>query len=255
MSLLQIIPQLGSYFLTMPEQKDKAFEFAQLSQYPFKKRLMIRLADLAFFLSIKILGSLTRFEVRGIEHLDAIKAAGKLPIYAFWHDRIFLRTYFLRNRGIVVMTSKSFDGEYIARFIQRFGYGAIRGSSSRGGSRALVEMIKAMRTGLPMAFTVDGPRGPRHEAKPGPIILAKKTGNPILPFVIEPQKFWTVKSWDKMQIPKPFTRALTIIGEPIYVDAKADDAEIESKLAELQHALDNLVKQGEEWRRSSNDKL
>src|SRR5205814_1528691 len=118
-----------------------------------------------------------------------------------------------RKRGIVVLTSKSFDGEYIARFIQRFGYGAIRGSSSRGGSRAIVEMIKAMRRGLPTAFTVDGPRGPKYEVKAGPVFLAKKTGNPIMPFVIEPRSCWTTRSWDKMHNPKPFTRALTIIGE------------------------------------------
>jgi lysophospholipid acyltransferase (LPLAT)-like uncharacterized protein len=231
----------------MPEQMEKAFEFAPLSEYSLKKRVMIRLADLTFFLSIKTLGSLSRFEVRGGEHLGAIEAAGKLPIYTFWHDRIFLSTYFWRHRNIVVMTSQSFDGEYIARFIQRFGYGSIRGSSSRGGSRALFEMIKTMRTAHPTAFTVDGPRGPRYEAKLGPVILAKKTGNPMLPFVVEPRKFWTVKSWDKMQIPKPFTRALTIIGAPIYVEPDANDADIESKLSELQHSLDDLVNQGKEW--------
>ncbi|MFN0277118.1 MAG: lysophospholipid acyltransferase family protein [Pyrinomonadaceae bacterium] len=231
----------------MPEQKDNVFQFASLSEYSLKERIMIRFADLAFFSAIKTLGSLTRFEIRGTEHLEAVENAGKIPIYTFWHDRIFLATHFWRDRGIVVITSKSFDGEYIARCLQRFGCGAIRGSSSKGGARALVEMIKTMRRGHPMAFAVDGPRGPRYEAKLGPIILAKKTGNPILPFVIEPQKFWTVKSWDKMQIPKPFTRALTIIGEPIYVDSNADDAEVESKLTELQHSLDSLVKQGKEW--------
>lgn len=231
----------------MPEQRNEVFEFAPLSGYSLKQRVMIRLADIVFFLSIKTLGSLTRFEVRRAEHLDNIEAAGKLPIVALWHDRIFLGTYFLRNRGLVVMTSKSFDGEYIARFIQRFGFGAVRGSSSRGGSKALVKMIKAMRAGLPMAFTVDGPRGPRYEAKLGPIILAKKTGNPILPFIVEPRRFWTVKSWDKMQIPQPFTHALAIIGEPIYVDADSNDTDVESKLAELQNRLDDLVKQGKEW--------
>ncbi len=231
----------------MPERTEKLFEFAPLSDYTLKERLMIRLADLVFFLSIKTLGSLARFEIRGNEHFDAIKAAGHIPIYTFWHDRIFLGTYFWRNRDIVVMTSKSFDGEYIARFIQRFGYGAVRGSSSRGGSKALVKMIKAMRAGLPMAFSVDGPRGPRYEAKLGPVILAKKTGNPILPFVIEPQKAWAVNSWDKMQIPKPFTRAVMFVGEPIYVSADANDAEVEMKLSELQQSLDNLVKQGKEW--------
>lgn len=231
----------------MPEPKDPVYQFAPLSEYSLKERVMIRLADLAFFVAIKVTGAMARFEVEGLENLDAIEKAGKLPIYTFWHDRIFLSTYFWRRRGIVVLTSKSFDGEYIARFIQRFGYGAIRGSSSRGGSKALVEMIKAMRRGLPMAFTVDGPRGPKHEVKSGPVFLAKKTGNPILPFVIEPKNFWTTRSWDKMHIPKPFTRALTIVGEPIYVDQDADEAEVETKLTELQRSLDSLVERGRQW--------
>ncbi|MGB7202924.1 MAG: lysophospholipid acyltransferase family protein [Pyrinomonadaceae bacterium] len=236
----------------MAESKDKIYEFAPLDEYPLKKRLMIRLADFVFYLSIKVLGSLCRFEVRGMEHHDTILAEGKIPIYTFWHDRIFLGTYFWRKRGIVVMTSKSFDGEYIARFIQRFGYGAIRGSSSRGGSRALVEMIKAMRSGLPMAFTIDGPRGPKYEAKLGPVFLAKKTGNPILPFIVEPKSFWQAKSWDKMHLPKPFTKALLIIGEPIYVAADVTEGGVATKLAELQSSLDELVKKGREWRENGD---
>jgi lysophospholipid acyltransferase (LPLAT)-like uncharacterized protein len=190
---------------------------------------------------------MTRFEVRGMEHLDAIEAAGELPIICFWHDRILLGTYFFRKRGILVMSSQSFDAEYTARSIQRFGYGVIKGSSTRGGSRALIEMIRAMSNGYPTGFSIDGPRGPRYEAKPGPVILAKKTGNPILPFVIEPQKFWMVKSWDRMQIPRPFTKAVVIISEPIYVNEKADDIEIESKLKELQRSLDYLTEQGKKW--------
>ena len=95
-----------------------------------------------------------------------------------------------------------------------------------------------------MAFTVDGPRGPKYEVKSGPVFLAKKTGNPILPFVIESQRYWAAKSWDQMHIPKPFSRAVTIIGEPIYVDRNADDTEVAAKLAELQRSLDNLVERG-----------
>lgn len=232
----------------MPDQTDKVYLFAPLSGYPLRERLLIRLADIAFFTFIKLLGATTRFEIRGWEHFEAIEAAGKLPIYTFWHDRIFFGTYFWRKRGIVVMTSQSFDGEYIARFIQRFGYGAVRGSSSHGGARALVEMVKTMRRGHAMAFTVDGPRGPRYEAKLGPVILAKKTGNPILPFVVESQGCRKLKSWDKMQIPWPFSRAVVIIGEPIYVPGDASDKEIETKLTELQTALDHLVTLGEKWR-------
>jgi lysophospholipid acyltransferase (LPLAT)-like uncharacterized protein len=247
--MLQIITQLGSYSLTVTEQNEKLFSFASLSGFTLWERLSIRAADAMFYLCIRVLGMSTRFEVRGIEYLEAIESAGKLPIYSFWHDRIFLGTYFFRNRGIVVMTSQSFDGEYIARFIQRFGYGAIRGSSSKGGTRALVEMVKSMRKGHAMAFTVDGPRGPRYEAKAGPLILAKKSGNPLLPFVIEPKRYWTINSWDKMQIPRPFRKALLIIGKPIYVNPDADGAAIEMKLAELQNSLDDLNKQAQEWRK------
>ncbi len=231
----------------MPNQNAKVYEFAPLADYSLKQRISIGLADIAFFVSIKLLGLTTKIAVDGLENLKSIESAGKIPIYAFWHDRIFLSTYFWRSRGIVVMTSQSFDGEYIARFIQRFGYGAIRGSSSRGGAKALVEMIKAMRDGLPMAFTIDGPRGPRYQVKPGLVILAKKTGNPIMPFVIEPKRFWTVNSWDKMQIPKPFTTALVIIGKPIYVAKDTSEAEVESKVIELQQSLDDLVERGKQW--------
>ncbi|MFZ1700730.1 MAG: lysophospholipid acyltransferase family protein [Pyrinomonadaceae bacterium] len=220
------------------------YRFADLSDYSIKQRLKIRIADIIFYLAIRVTGWLTRFEVEGMEHFDAISASGHVPIFVFWHDRIFLSTYFWRERGIAVMTSKSFDGEYIARFIQRFGYGAIRGSSSRGGSRALVEMIKEMRAGMPMAFTIDGPRGPRYEAKPGPVILAKKTGNPILPFVVECKSFWNVGSWDRMHIPKPFTKARVIIGEPIYAAA---DNDAEEMLKSLQASLDDLVERGKQW--------
>jgi len=225
----------------VPEPKSSHYSFASLDEYPLKKRLAIRAADLAFYAAIKAIGSTVRFEAEGREHLASIETAGKFPIYALWHDGIFLGTYYLRDRGIVVMTSRSFDGEYIARFIQRFGFGAIRGSSSRGALRAMVAMIKAMRSGLAMAFTVDGPRGPRYVAQPGPILLARKTGNPILPFNIEPRSYWTAKSWDQMQIPKPFTRAAVIIGKPIYVGRNDDDV---AKLAELQSSLDDLVERG-----------
>ncbi|MEP6704168.1 MAG: lysophospholipid acyltransferase family protein, partial [Acidobacteriota bacterium] len=161
--------------------------------------MLIRVADRVFYLAIKFIGRTIRWEIDGQESLDAITAAGRQPIYCLWHDRIFAGTYFLRDRGIVVITSQSLDGEYIARFLKRFGFGTVRGSSSRGGVKALVEMIRYMRLGLPMAFTVDGPRGPRYVAKTGPIVLAKKTGNPILPFGVECSSFWTVNSWDRMQ--------------------------------------------------------
>src|SRR2546421_7471186 len=124
------------------ERVARAYRFADLSGYTFRQRLAIRAADLAFYLVIRLLGPTVRFKVEGWEHWEAATRGGGLPIYTFWHDRIFLTLYFWRRRRIVVMTSRSFDGEYIARFIQRFGCGAVRGSSTRGGAVALVEMAR-----------------------------------------------------------------------------------------------------------------
>lgn len=228
------------------------YQFSTLDKYSFSERFLIRAADLAFYILIWTIGKTTRFEVEGKEHLEEVEREGKVPIYAFWHDRIFLATYFFRDKNIVVMTSQSFDGEYIARFIQRFGYGAARGSSTRGGIGALVKMIRLMREGLPMAFTIDGPKGPRYEAKNGACLLAKKTANPIIPLTFEAKSFWTINSWDKLQIPKPFTRAKVIIAKPIYLEKLANDAVIENKRKELQTKLDELTTFGEQWRHSSN---
>lgn len=233
----------------MQDENRKLYRFSPLSEYTLKQRILILLADWIFFGLIKLFGTTIRFDVRGMEHLDSIKIRDQLPIYAVWHDRIFLGTYFLRQRGIVFLTSQSFDGEYIARFLQRFGYGAIRGSSTRGGAKGLVEMIRGMRNGLSMGFTVDGPKGPRYQAKSGAVVLAKKTGNPILPFVVQPRRFWTAGSWDRLQIPRPFSRALTAFGPPIYVDANADDRELDLKTRELQSRLDDLTAFADDWRR------
>ena len=227
----------------------RAFTFADLRKYPFKERCLIRAADLALFLLIKLIGRTVKFEVDGWENWQAAMRDNQIPIYTFWHNRVFLATYFWRRRAIVVMTSRSFDGEYVARFIQRFGYGAARGSSSRGATGAVVEMVRLIRAGCPTAFTIDGPRGPRYEAKMGSVILAKKTGCPILPFTIAAKKFWEAKrSWDLAQIPKPFTRARVVIARPIYVADDADDQELEAKRTELQQALDEINQRGEDWR-------
>jgi len=233
---------------------NRAYTFANLSSYSLKDRLLIRGADLVFFLLIKLIGRTIKFEIEGWDNWEAASRDGKIPIYTFWHNRVFLATYFWRRRGIVVMTSQSFDGEYIARFIQRFGYGAARGSSTRGATGAIVEMVRLMRTGCPTAFTIDGPKGPRYVAKMGAVLLAKKTGNPILPFTITARKSWEAKkSWDGFQTPKPFTRARVYIARPIYVPSDATDEVLEAKRDELQRALDQINQQGEEWRQALSE--
>ncbi len=186
------------------------------------------------------LGSTFRYIVEGARHLEATGAAGQPLIYGFWHGRILPGTYYFRHRGIIVITSSNFDGEWIARIITRFGYGTARGSSSRRARAALLQLVREVRAGKPTAFTLDGPRGPAREAKPGAIFLARATGAPILPFHLEADRFWELRSWDRTQVPKPFARVALVIGEPISVPADADETAAEAHRARLHEVLAGL---------------
>ncbi len=190
--------------------------------------------------AIEALGGTWHWRETGAEHVDAVRASGRQPIYALWHGRILAGTIYLRDRGIVVITSENFDGEWIARIIRRFGYQTARGSTSRGGARALVEMRREMQRGRPTAFTVDGPRGPARVAQPGAVWLASVTGNPIVPFHIEASSAWTVNSWDRHQIPKPGSEVAIAIGAPLDVPRRAGPDEIERARVALESALGRL---------------
>jgi lysophospholipid acyltransferase (LPLAT)-like uncharacterized protein len=217
---------------------------------PFTRwqRLQISLASWIGYLAVLLIGWTLRWEVHGWENWEAARGIGKGLIYTFWHREIFAATWFWRKRGIVVMTSQNFDGEYIARIIERHGYGAARGSSSRGATRALGEMIRCLRQGRDTAFTIDGPRGPRFVAKPGSVLLAKPTGAAILCFHIALRSAYAFhKTWDQTQIPYPFTRAAAFIAPPILVSRDADEAEQVRKLEEVQATLDELRGKGNSW--------
>jgi len=229
------------------ELRKAVYEFADLSRYPLAQRFIIKAVDLLGYWWIGAFGRSIRWTVVDGHYYDEIVNSGKRIIYTFWHNRVFLATWFWRRRGIVVMTSQSFDGEYIARLIQRFGCGAARGSSTRGAEDALRKMVACMNQGIDTAFTIDGPRGPVYVAKRGAVILAKLTGQAILPFHISAEKYWEVNSWDRFQIPYPFTRAVVLLGQPIYVPEDADDALMDSKQAELQGTLDRLRERGDNW--------
>lgn len=186
---------------------------------------------------IRALGATYRWRVDGFSHYEAIVASGRQPIFAFWHGRILPATLFWKNKGIVVITSQNFDGEWIARIIGRFGFGTARGSTSRGGARALVQLRRDLAGGKPVAFTVDGPRGPAQVAQPGAVFLAGATGHPILPFHIEADRSWTMGSWDRTQVPKPFSRVAVAIGEPIIV-SDTSEASVEAGRRRIEAALE-----------------
>ncbi len=185
---------------------------------------------------------------RSRNHDPGASRQGGPVILSFWHNQIFLGTYVFRFRRIAVMTSRHRDGEYIAGVIRLFGYLPVRGSSSQRPVAALLEMKKCLAEGRTVAFTIDGPRGPRYKVKGGPVVLAAKTGLPLLCFHIEPQRYWRMKSWDGFRIPKPFTRALIKIGKPLEIPADADrEAWIEKYQAEMDRIQQHCREVVESW--------
>jgi hypothetical protein len=189
---------------------------------------------------IELLALTLRLRVEGREHMDAIAASGRPYIVSFWHGRILPLSLYFRGRGIVVITSENFDGEWIARIIGRLGYGTARGSSSRNARAATLQLLRDIRAGRSTAFTLDGPRGPARIAKPGAVWLASVAGAPLLPVHAECERNWELRSWDRTQIPKPFSRVHMVIGRPIELpEGLSDDAQ-EQACRDLEAALDGL---------------
>jgi lysophospholipid acyltransferase (LPLAT)-like uncharacterized protein len=222
--------------------KRSIYGLDDLAGYKFGDRVLIRFASSVLFVIIWIVCRTARWDVRGMEHLETIRQSRHQVIYTFWHTCIFTATWFWRNRGIVVMSSPSRDGEFTGRIIKRFGYGTARGSSSRKAGRALAEMATCLENGIDVAFTIDGPRGPAFEAKTGAVTLARHTGQAILPFHITPARFFELPTWDRMRVPWPFSRVRVGIGPPVYVPRDASEEVIASRQAEVQSSLDSLRK-------------
>ena len=189
--------------------------------------------------AVAALGRTWTWRIDGAHHYDALVRSGKPPILALWHGRILAATLYWRDRGIVALTSQNFDGEWIARLMGRFGYRAARGSTSRGGARGLVQLRRELAAGATVAFTVDGPRGPARVAQRGAVWLAGATGHPVLPFHIEADRYWQARSWDRTQIPRPFSTVAVVIGEPFEVRG-TDESVVEAARVELEQRLSAL---------------
>jgi lysophospholipid acyltransferase (LPLAT)-like uncharacterized protein len=168
---------------------------------------------------IGALGVTWRARVVGGEHLAACRAGGGF-IHAFWHGQLLPLVYLKRSEGIVVLVSQNRDGEYITQVIHRHGFRTVRGSTSRGGFRSLIEMVRLGKAGAELAITPDGPRGPRHEAQPGLLLVAQRAGIPILPMAVAARPCRRLASWDRFLIPWPGARAVIVYGPPIVVPAE-----------------------------------
>lgn len=167
--------------------------------------------------------------------------AARAPvIYAVWHGRVLLLPYLYGHRGCHVLTSRSRDGELVARWIRRFGLEPVRGSSTRGGAEALRLLTRALRAGREVVVVADGPKGPREVLKPGVIALARLSGAPIVPVSVGASREWRLGSWDEFRIAKPFARCAMRFGEPIHVSGAAGRAGEEAARKEVEAALRGL---------------
>jgi lysophospholipid acyltransferase (LPLAT)-like uncharacterized protein len=203
----------------------------------FKKNILPVIARFV----MRLFSSTFRWFVYNENIVKEIKETGKNIIFCFWHGKQFVLVYSHRNRNVYIMTSLSSDGDLQSKILQGFGYQVVRGSSSKGGAKALVEMIRQIENGYDVAFAVDGPRGPIYKAKPGPIFLASKTNRVIIPVASSAKDFWILKkAWDQYLIPKPFTKVAVMYGKPIEV-SKNDN--IDEKMIELENALNSLTKE------------
>jgi lysophospholipid acyltransferase (LPLAT)-like uncharacterized protein len=161
-------------------------------------------------------------------------------VYSFWHCCLIPAAYYYRKQRIRVMQSESFDGELMVRVLALLGFRTVRGSSSRGAIKALLGMRRVLAAGEATALTIDGPKGPAFVAKPGPVMLGRMSGAPLAAFHIALEKPWVLNSWDRMMIPRPFSRALVCMSRVIRVPENADDATMEGLHAELQRTLERV---------------
>ena len=221
----------------------------RLPKLSLGQRIQIPIIGWMVWAVIRVLGPTLRFEVLGGQQAGRDYRPDQPPnVYAFWHRCIIAGAWYFRNRNAVLMNTTNFDGQWTRRVIERLGYQTAQGSSTRGGLRGLAVMAQRLDEGLDAAFTIDGPRGPRYIAKPGPVMLARRTGRPIILFHAGLERCWTLKkTWDLFQIPKPFTRAVIVIAPPLAVDVDADREMVEEKHREMQKLLERLRDVAETW--------
>ena len=213
--------------------------------FSFRQRISLFLISWAGYLLIRLLGPTLRFNIIREEGCltDGWTARG---IWCFWHRCIIPAGYRFRGSQMALMISRSFDGEYIARIMKRLGYRPVRGSSSRGAVGALMGMRRELVDGYAAVFTIDGPRGPRYVAKPGPVMLAKKSGQPISCFHIAVDRAWILNSWDRMIVPKPFSRACGYFSSPMPVPAGASEEQMAALHQQMQETLERCRLSAEE---------
>ena len=193
---------------------------------------------------LRTLGATLRWRVRGDVSGGTEAAGGRL--YAFWHGQLLVDTLYMRRHPVRVLISLHRDGEYIAQVVRRLGLRTVRGSTSRGGYRSLVELIRWGRAGEGLAISPDGPRGPRRKVQPGAILVAQRAGIPIIPIAGQAWPRRRLQSWDRFEIPLPFARAVVAFGNPLWIPPGGGAEETVARWAPRLEAQLNATSQ-EAW--------
>jgi lysophospholipid acyltransferase (LPLAT)-like uncharacterized protein len=208
-------------------------------RFTLRQRIVLRLIIALGYWFIRLIGPTLRVSVSREEGAQETVAQRPL-IVSFWHACMIPATYVCRDIGVRVMSSNSYDGEYMGRIIRKFGFVAVKGSSSRNAVRALLGLRRALHEGWTVAFSLDGPRGPRYKVKPGPVALARSSAVPLSMFHMAVDRAWVLNTWDRLIIPKPFSRVLMRFGKMIAVPPNAPDEDLERYQQQLQESLDRV---------------
>ena len=208
-------------------------------RFTLRQRVALRIIIFVGYWIIRLIGPTLRISVSYED--GAQTTLDQRPLIAsFWHSCMIPATYIFRDMGIRVMSSDSYDGQYMGRIIHKFGFVAVKGSSSRNAVRALLGLRRALEDGWTVAFTLDGPRGPRRKVKPGPVALARSSGLALTMFHAAVDRAWVLRTWDRLMIPIPFSRVLVRVGKLIPVPENASEEDLERYTGELQAALDRV---------------
>jgi len=210
---------------------------------PIANRLLLPVASLFVFAYIAITNRTVRFEIVGPRPDEALADSGEPIVYAFFHSRLFSMFRMLRGRRVAVLVALGDIGDVISAAARWFGHRPVRGARSGGAAAALVAMIREVRAGRTAAFAVDGPRGPREIVKPGALYVAQKTGAAIVPIATASHRKWNLGIWDRHEIPRPFTKTIALMAEPIRIPRRASREEIEETSRALEATLRSLGEQ------------
>lgn len=190
---------------------------------------------------VRTLHATCRVTIEGRELWTELRDQGRPWVFTIWHGTMLSPIWQHRGEGVIALVSEHRDGEYITRIIERLGYGTARGSSTRGGSRGLREMLRAARSGRTLAVTPDGPKGPPERMKPGALVAAQRGGMPIVPVGVGISRAWRFDSWDRFAVPKPFARIHIVYGAPIPIPRALDDEGLEVLTAEVEASMHDVT--------------